>query len=167
MVSVPKDKPVTARTPAAPEKIRIAHISAFSGIKDIAGYNEFRYLSASPTVLAKIHGYELPLIIDSASEICGLSEEVACELNIWWKHADWKMITAGGNQSELSKMAYSMPVKVHAIVIAVHILLARSGSEQLNLGRPWETYSWLCKRNLGDGSCEMTILAGDGSEQVT
>jgi hypothetical protein len=37
MVSVPKGKQVTARTPAAAKKIGIAHVSASSGPKDHAG----------------------------------------------------------------------------------------------------------------------------------
>ena len=60
-----------------------------------------------------------------------------------------------------------MPVSVHGIVIPVPIFLARSGSEQVILGRPWETYARKCERNLDDGSCEITISAVDGSEQVT
>jgi len=41
-VLVPKDKRVTARTPASLKKMGIAHVSAFSGLKDCAGYTEFR-----------------------------------------------------------------------------------------------------------------------------
>jgi hypothetical protein len=166
-VSVPKDKRVTARTPAAPKKIGIAHVSAFSGLKDLAGYTEFRYARASPTVLGKIHGHELPMLIDGGSEICVMSEEIARELSMGWKRADWKMITADGNRSDLSKVAESVPVNVHDIVIPVLIYLARSGSEQVILGRPWETYARKCERNLDDGSCEITISGVDGSEQVT
>jgi hypothetical protein len=135
-VSVPKDKRVTARTLAAPKKIGIAHGSAFSGQNDLAGYTEFRYARASPTVLGRIQGYELPMRIDGGSEICVKSAEVARELNIGWKCADWKMITANGNESDLLKVAESVPVNVHGIVIPVAISLARSGSEQVILGRP-------------------------------
>jgi len=167
MVSVPKDKGVTARTPAAPKKIGIAHVSAFSGLKDLAGYTEFRYARASPTVLRRIHGHELPVLIDGGSEICVMSEEVARELNIGWKRADWKMITADCNRSDLSKVAEPVPINVHGIVIPVPIVFARSGSEQGILGHPWETYARKCERNLDDGSCEITISAVDGSGQVT
>ena len=83
MVSVPKDKQDTARTPAAPEKIGIAHVSAFSGLKEYAGYTEFQYARASPTVLGKLHGHKLPILIDGGSEICVMSKEVAKALNIW------------------------------------------------------------------------------------
>jgi len=165
-VSVPKDKRGTVRTLAAPTKIRIAHVSAFSGLNDLAGYTQFCYARASPTVLGKIHRHELPMIIDGGSEIRVMSAEVARELNIGWKRADWKMITADGNPSDLSKVAESVPVNVHGIVIPMPIGLARSGSEQVILCRPWETYARKCERNLDDGSGEITISDVDGSEQV-
>jgi hypothetical protein len=107
------------------------------------------------------------MLIDGGSEICVMSEEVARELNIGWKHADWKMITADGNRFDLSKVAESVPVNVHGIVIPVPIFLARSGFEKVIMGRPWETYAPKCERNLDDGSCEITISAVDGSERVT
>jgi hypothetical protein len=166
-VSVPKDRRVTARTPAAPKKIGITPVSAFSGLKDLAGYTKFHYARASPTVLGKIHGHKLPMLIQARSEICVMGEAVARELNIGWKPADWNMITANGNRSALSKVAESVPVNVHGIVIHVPIFLARSGSEQVILGRPWETYAWKCERNVDNGSYEITISAVDGSEQVT
>jgi hypothetical protein len=122
-VSVPKDKRVTARTPAASKKIGIVHISAFSGLKDLAGYTEFCYARDSPTVFGKIHGHKLPMLIDGGSKICVMSAEVARELNIGWKHSEWKMITADGNRSDLSKVEESMPVRVHGIVIPVPIFL--------------------------------------------
>jgi len=50
-----------------------------------------------------------------------MSEEVARELNIGWTRADWKMITADGNRSYLSKVAESVPVNVHGIIIPVPI----------------------------------------------
>jgi len=106
------------------------------------------------------------MLIDGRSEICAMSETVARELNIGGKRADWKMITADGNRSDLSKVAESVPVNVHGIVIPVRIFFARSGSEQVILGRPWETYARKCKRNVDNGSCEITISAVDGSEQV-
>jgi len=106
------------------------------------------------------------MLIDGGSEICVMSEEVARELNIGWKRADWKMITADGNRSDLSKVAESVPVNVHRIVIPVPICLARSGSEQVILGRPWATYTRKCERNLDDGSCEIIISAVDGSKEV-
>jgi len=65
-----------------------------------------------------------------------MSEEVTRYLNIGWKCADWKMITADGNQLDLTKVAESVPVNVHGIVIPVSIFLAKSKSEQVILGRP-------------------------------
>lgn len=123
MVSVHKDKRVAARTPAPQKIIGIAHISTFSGVKDHAGYTEFQYARASPTVLGMIHGHQLPLLIDGGSEICMISEEVARELNIRWKRADWKMITADANQSDLSKVTECVPSNIHAIVIPVPMFL--------------------------------------------
>jgi hypothetical protein len=87
-VSVPKDKRVTARNQAAPTKLGIAHISAFSGQTDHTGYTEFPYAMGSPTVLGKIHRYRLPMLIHDGSEICVMGEEVTRELNIGWKCAD-------------------------------------------------------------------------------
>jgi hypothetical protein len=58
-------------------------------------------------------------------------------------------------------------VNVHGIVIPVPIFLARSGSKQDILGRPWQTYTQKCERNMDNGSLEITISAVDGSEQVT
>ena len=93
------------------------------------------------------------MLIDGGSEICVMSAEVARELNIGWKRADWNMITADGNRSDLSTVAESVPVDVHGIVIPVPIFLARSGSRQVIFGRPWESYARKCERNLDDGSC--------------
>jgi len=166
-VSVPIDKQGSRRTLAAPTKIGIADISGFSGLQDDARYTQFRYTRASPTVLRKMHGHELPMLIDGGSGICVMSEEVARELIIRWKSADQKMITANGNQSDLSKVAECMPINVHGIVIPEPILLAKFGSEWIILGCPCETYAWKCERNRKDGSCEITISAVDGSEQVT
>jgi hypothetical protein len=166
MVSVPKDKRVTARTPAAPKKIGIAHVSALSGQKDHAGYTQFQYSRASPTVLGKIHGYELPMLNNGGSEICMVSEEVAREVTIGWKCADWKMITADGNQSDLLKVVEFVTINVHGIVIPIPIFFTISGSEHVILGRRWERYARKCERNLADGSVKITISAVDGSEQV-
>jgi hypothetical protein len=46
------------------------------------------------------------------------------------------------------------------------VFLAASGSEQVTVGLPLETYTHKCERNLDDGSCEITITPVDGSEQV-
>jgi len=106
------------------------------------------------------------MLIDGGSEICVMSEEVAGELNIGWKRANWKMVTADCNWSDLSKMADSVPVNVHGIVIPLPIFFARSGAEQVFLGYPWDRYALKCQSNLDYGSCEITISAVDGSEQV-
>ena len=72
-VSVPKDKEVTATTPSAPKTIRIAHVSAFSGLKDHARYTQFRYARASPTGFGKIHGQEHQQPLKFPSETPGCS----------------------------------------------------------------------------------------------
>jgi len=77
------------------------------------------------------------------------------------------MITADGNRSDLSKVAESVPVNAHGIVISVCIVLAKSASEQVILGCPCEPDARECERKLDDGSCEIIILAVDESEQVT
>jgi len=107
------------------------------------------------------------MTIDGGSEICVMSEEDTRELNIGWKRTDWKMITADCNRSDLMKVAQSVPVNFHCIVVSLHIILAKSGSEQVILGRRWETYARECEKDLDDGSCEITIAAIDGSELVT
>jgi len=45
-VSIPNYKRVTSMNPAAPNKIGMAHISAFSGLNDHVGCTEFRYARA-------------------------------------------------------------------------------------------------------------------------
>jgi len=114
-----------------------------------------------------IHGHKHSTLINCGYEIGVLSEVVARELSTGWNSADWKMITAYGNRSHLAKVAESMPVNVHGVVIPVPIFLAKYGSEQVVLGRPRETYDRKCDRNLDDGNCEITISAVDGSDQVT
>ena len=96
-----------------------------------------------------------------------MSDDVGRELNIGWKCAGRKMITADGNRSTFLNMVQSVPINVHGIVIPVPIILEKFGSEQVILGRPWETYGQSCERNLDNGSCQITISAIDGSEQVT
>jgi hypothetical protein len=145
----------------------MAHVFAFSGLKDLAGYTKFRYARASPTILGKIHGHEFPMLINGGSEICVMSEEVASELKIGWKHANWKMISADASWSDLSTGAESVPVSINCIVIPAPNILARSRSNQVIMGRPGETYARKCERNLDDGSCEITISAVNESEKVT
>jgi hypothetical protein len=68
-----------------------------------------------------------------------MSTGVAGELNNRWKHADRKMMTTVGNWSDESKVAESVPVRAHVITILAHSFVAKSGSEQVILGRPRET----------------------------
>jgi len=165
--SVSNDKQVTARNPAAPRIFGIPHISAFSGLNHHAEYTEFWYTRASPTVLGKIHWHKLPMLIDGRSEMCVISDEVTSKLNIGWKHATRKMITADVNQSDLTTVAESMPVNVNGITIPGHNVLAKFWSEQFILGHPWVTCAQKCERNQDDGSCEITISLINRPEQVT
>ena len=77
------------------------------------------------------------------------------------------MITTDGNLSDLMRVAESVPVSVHGIVIPVHTVLAQSGCEPVILAHPWETSTRKCERNLDHGRYKITISAVDGSEQVT
>lgn len=107
------------------------------------------------------------MLIDSGSEICVMSEEVTCKLNIGWTHAYWKMITANGNWSNLTKVVESMPVNIHGFIIPVAILFMKYSSQQSNFGRPWEAYSYKCDRNQTTSSCEIYIPAINWSEALT
>jgi hypothetical protein len=107
------------------------------------------------------------MVINGGSEICVMCEEVTREVNVGWKRTDWKMITADGNRSDLEKVAESVPVNVHGIIIPVPIVLAKSGSEQGILGGPREPQNRKCERNLDDSICEIAIPAFNESQQVT
>jgi len=141
MVSVPTDNQVAAWSPATPTRIRIAHVTALSGLGDHTGYTAVQNGMDSTTVLERIDGCELPMLIDGRSEICAMNEEVARELNISCKHADWKMITADGNWSNSMKVAQSIPLNGHGIIIPMPLFLAQSGFKQIIFGHAWETYA--------------------------
>jgi len=165
--SVPNNKRVASRTPAAPKRIRVVHGSTFSGLEDYAQHSVFRYAIASPIGLGMIYWHKVSTLIDGESEICVMSEVVARELNIWWKRANWEMITADSNWSDLNEVAVSVPINVHGIIIFKPTCFAKARSQQFILGCPWVSYARKCKRNMDDGSCKTTIAAVDGSEQVT
>ena len=166
-ISVPKANLVPAITQAAPKKFRIVEIFTLSCLKKHIKYTEFHYTRVSPTIIRTFHVHKLPLLSERRSEICPTSEEVAREWNIDWICGDWEMITTNGNRSDLMKVSESVAVNIHGIMIPMPIVLAKSGSEQVILCHPWETYAQQCERNLDNGSCEITITAIDGSEQVT
>jgi hypothetical protein len=161
-VTGPNDKRVTARTPAAPNKFEIAEVSAFSSMKDHTRYTEFCYSTLSTTILGNLYVYELPMLLDGRSEICVMSEKVTRELILGWKHANFGMITADGNQVNLRNVADSLFVDVDGIVILVPIISAKSLSKQVIRGHPCEIYDRRCARNLDDGRCKITISAIDG-----
>ena len=75
------------------------------------------------------------------------------------------MITTDGNRSDLTKVAESVAINIHGIV-TVRIFLAKSGSKQVVMGHRRQTYARKCERNQDDDSCEISISAVDGSEQV-
>jgi len=95
------------------------------------------------------------------------SEKIARELNIGWKCADWKMITAEGNGADSTKVEVAVPINIYCIVIPIPISSEPAGSKQVILGRPWETYTRQCERNLDDGSRLITITTIDEAEQLT
>jgi hypothetical protein len=165
--SVPNGKRVTARTPAVRKAIGIPHISTFSSLKHHTGYTALPYARASPNVLGMIHWHKLLLLIDGRSGMYLMTNMATSKLNIGWKGAHGRMITANGNRSDLTKVAESMPLNIDHIVIPVTIFFAPSGSKQVILGCDRAPYAGKCDRNLVNGSCEITILAMNGSEQVT
>jgi hypothetical protein len=65
--------------------------------------------------------HENPTQFNNRSGICLMRGEVTRELNIGQKCANWKMITADGNVFALAKVAESLHVNVHGMVIPVPI----------------------------------------------
>lgn len=157
---------MTARILATTKKIGIAHISVFTGPKYHSEYIGLQYTRASSTVLETIHGHIPPRETDGGSYICLMSEEVASELSIGWTQADWKMITASNNQSDLRKVAQSRSVKVHGIVIPVPLCVTIICHTQGTMRHTWVTYAPMCEKILHNGSCKITIPAVSWSKQV-
>jgi len=108
-----------------------------------------------------------PILIDVGSEMVVISEEVTRELNIGWKHANWKMITVDGNRSDLTNMVECVPDNVDSIVILIQMSEAQSCSEYVMLGHPCDTYAQKNGRNLVNRNRHITISAINASEQVT
>jgi len=65
-----------------------------------------------------------------------ISEEVAKQLNIRWKHANWQTTTADSNLSDLTMVGQSIPVNIHGNVIRMSIQLVISGLDQVVIGHP-------------------------------
>jgi hypothetical protein len=63
------------------------------------------------------------MLSDGQSGICMMSDEVTRDLNTGWKCVNWMMITADGNQTDLSKMTESVPVDVNGIAISMLFFL--------------------------------------------
>ena len=158
---------MVARPPPKPKNAGVARVTSYAMNRNPKAYTEHRYARASPTVMGTIHRYDIPMQIDSGSQICVISEDVAKDLGLGWKEVEWKMITADGNRSDLTKVAESVPIEVHRVTLSVPVFLTPTGSEQVILGRPWEAQARKCERNLDDGSCEITITAADVTEQAT
>lgn len=68
--------------------------------------------------------------------MCVMSKEAVREMNIGWNCADWKMITAKCNWSDLTKVVECVAVNFHGIVIAVHIFLSKIRMQTGYLGPP-------------------------------
>jgi len=86
-----------------------------------------------------------------------MSEVIAREFNNRWKHANWKMITADGIQSDMPKVVESVLVNVYGNVISVPIFVAESVSKQVILCHTWKPYPGQWQSNPDDGRCEITI----------
>jgi len=76
------------------------------------------------------------------------------------------MINPDDNWCDLTMVAESVPIYAHVIILSVSNFLAKSESKQVFLGSRLQTYAAMCERNLDDGSCEITISAVNGSQQV-
>lgn len=114
---------------------------AVSGLKEYVEYTDIGYARASQNVARKIDGHKLPMLITGISEIGLMGEEVATELNIRWECAEWKKIKADGICPDLRKQTQTVPVNKHSTVIPVPVFFAKSGSKQIILGYPWETFT--------------------------
>ena len=158
---------MVARPAQKPKNAGVARVTSYATNRNPKAYNEHPYARASPTVMGRINGYEMPILIDSGSEICVISEDIAKNLGLGWKDVEGKMVTADGNRSDLTKIAESVLIEVHGFTLSVPVFLAPTVSEQVILGRPWEAHACKCERNHDDGSCEITLTAADGTEQVT
>jgi len=87
-VLVPKRTHVAARTLAKIKIVRIAHVSAFSVVKDHVRYTEFGYAKALQTICSRIHPHRLPMVIDGRSGSCVFSEMVTGKSIIGCRCAD-------------------------------------------------------------------------------
>jgi len=100
-----------------------------------------------------VHNYpstdKLPMVIDARSEICGMSKYVTTELNIWWKCADWEIITADCNLCDLTELAKLKPIKS-----MVWVFKCRSFSEHAGPTR----LSWVAPENDPPGSGRATWM---------
>jgi hypothetical protein len=76
------------------------------------------------------------------------------------------MIINNCNQSDLTKFAESVPASHDCVVIPVLFFFVKSGTEQVIIGHSRKTYTWKCKRNQHNGSCEITLSPVNMSEQV-
>lgn len=146
--------------------IRLVHIYAFGGPKDHARFSEFRCTKTCSTILGTVHGHDLAILIIAGSATGLLSEEVATQSSIGWRHADCRMITADCNRSDVMKVAQSISADVYGIVISVPIIIANSVSDLIIIGHCCDTYAEQCERTLADASVEITISTFNKSEQL-
>jgi len=91
------------------------------------------------------------MIRHTGSEIHMIGEEVTWELIVGLIYADWKMITADGNQCDITKVAESMAVNIYYI-IPVSILSAKSASVQVTLNRALESSTWKYEPSFAEGN---------------
>jgi len=109
-------------------KMEIATFSDITRFIDPIRYTEFWYPRACLIILRLMYVYVHLILIDERSEISVMSEQGARELNCAKRHADWRMILADGNLSNLTKVAALLPLHVNGIVIHISIFFEKSSS---------------------------------------
>ena len=130
--------------------------------------NEFirpLFAKGSPTAQGWIGESQLDFVLDSGSEICVMPEEVFRASRLPWAKAKWAMVNVDGGVSHLRKVCTNAPVRIHEVVIPVHIFVSEHLKGIVLLGRPFEVRSRLKSSNLTDGSLVCSIAPLDGGER--
>jgi len=108
--------------------MEIATFSDIVRFMDPIRYTEFSYARACLILLGLMFVYMHFILIDERSEISEMSVQGARELNCGKRHADWRMILANGNLSNLTEMAAPLPLHVNGIIIPMSIFFEKSSS---------------------------------------
>jgi hypothetical protein len=70
-----------------------------------------------------------------------MCKEVTREFNIEWKHTDWVLVAADGNESDLMKIADTTLLNDHGKDISIQILKPTMLIWMENIGSLWNTNS--------------------------